>query len=343
MGPGIGRSIGAGLRAAVRSWPAIGLLIGGWIAVFLIAVLCLGVTNPPPELFEEAPAADLGVAPVPAPAPTDPPAAAPDAGSTETPDSLFDEMQAPAAELPAAASAETSAPDDEEAQRNRIIGQWLGRAWPMVLLCALVILAANLWLSGGQIGYLVKQLQDGKAPLAEFWQTANRAFVPLLGATGLLAAAVGVLAIGIALLATALTLLGGVLPETVMNLLGLILGAALLAALIWILIRAAAFWFIAVVADRLGPLAGLKAGFRTTRKRFWPILALGLLALLISWGAWLPFMALDWVGMTFGGGLGGVLRLLGNVLGGLVSAFMGFAVSAAFIRFYLDVRAEARG
>lgn len=319
MAPGIGRSVGEGFRAALRSWPAIGLLIGGWLAVFLVAVLCFGVTNPPPELFEEAPAADVG-------------GGSPGIGALPS---------EPAVVKPDAAVEEPALPLDDAGERqNRIVGQWLGRAWPMVLLCALLMLAANLWLSGGQIGYLVKQLQDGKSPLAEFWQAATHAFVPLLGATGLLAAASVALAVSVALLGMVSALLGGVLPALMVNLLGLLIGVALFVALVWLLVRAAAFWFIAVVADRLGPVAGLKAGFRTTRGRFWRILLLGVVVLLISWGCWLPFVLLEWAGTAMGGGAGGVLRLLSNLLGGLVSAFVGFAVSAAFIRFYLDARAS---
>ena len=123
-----------------------------------------------------------------------------------------------------------------------------------------------------------------------------------------------------------------------MNLLGLAAGAALFVGMVWLLIRVTAFWFIAVVADRLGPIVGLKAGFRETRKRFWRLLGLGLLVLLISLGATLPFALLEWVGTALGGGAGGALGLLGNLLGGLISLIVGVAVSAAFIRFYLDAR-----
>jgi hypothetical protein len=174
--------------------------------------------------------------------------------------------------------------------------------------------------------------------VAEFWQAANRAFVPLLGAAGLLALASGTLAVGVALLAAGLGLLDRVLPPLAMGLLGLAAWAALFAGMVWLLVRVAAFWFIAVVADRQGPIAGLKTGFRATRKRFWRLLGLGLLALLISLGAGLPFAFLEWVGATLGGGAGGALGLLSNLLGGFISIVVGVAVSAAFIRFYLDAR-----
>ena len=342
MEPRIGQSLIEGFRAASRSWAAIGVLIGCWIAVFLIAVICLVLTNPPAELFQERP-------------PTAAISAAPAGGSPQVREApkagtdLFTQLAqtptepvSPDAAAPAAAAApqpEGPAADPAAAQARRVVTQWFRRAWPMLLVCFLLVMAANLWLTGAQIGYLAKRMSGGPAPLSEFWRSGTRAFGALLGATLIFGLVLVVLALALGLISWLFALLGPVAPKALVGVLSVIVGLGMLMGFVWVLVRAVSFWFIAVVVDQLDPMAGLKAGLRVTRRRFWRVLGLGLLVLLISYGVWLPFGVLEWISTQFGGGLGEAGRLLSNLLGGLASVFVGFAVSAAFIRFYQGARA----
>ena len=344
MEPRIGQSLIEGFRAASRSWAAIGVLIGCWIVVFLIAVICIVLTNPPAELFQErTPAVAIPAAPA-----GEPPQAR-EAPEAET--DLFAQLAqapmepasaSPDAAVPAAAAASEpgpAAPEPAEGQARRVVTQWFGRAWPMLLICFLLVMAANLWLTGAQIGYLAKRVSGGPAPLSEFWRSGTRAFGALLGATLVFGLVMVVLALVLGLISWLFALLGTVAPKALVGVLSVIVGLGMAVGFVWLLVRAVSFWFIAVVVDQVGPVAGLKAGLRVTRRRFWRVLGLGLLVLLISYGVWLPFVVLEWLSTSLGGGLGEVGRLLSNLLGGLASVFVGFAVSAAFIRFYQEARA----
>lgn len=340
MEPRIGQSIIEGFRAASRSWAAIGVLIGCWIAVFLIAVICIVLTNPPAELFQErAPAVAIPAAPA-----GEPPQVgeAPEAGTD-----LFTQLEQPPMEpaaaspdvaAPASPEPEPAAPEPAEGQARRVVTQWFGRAWPMLLVCFLLVMAANLWLTGAQIGYLAKRVSGGPVPLSAFWRSGTRAFGALLGATLIFGLGVVVLALALGLISWLFALLGTVAPKALVGVLSVLVGLGMAAGFVWLLVRAVSFWFIAVVVDQLGPVAGLKAGLRVTRHRFWRVLGLGLLVLLISYGVWLPFGVLEWASRSLGGGFGAVGGLLSNLLGALASVFVGFAVSAAFIRFYQDAR-----
>jgi hypothetical protein len=359
MGPRIKRSIVEGFRATNRSWLGIGFFAAGLLAVTVAAIGLVMVTNPPPELFEQptgpgaaAPASGLmevafaeqpespASPEEPAAQPEEPPAAAePElapAGESEA--TLFNQLEeAGDVLLPAPDAAASAAAADDEA-RSRVIGQWFGRAWPALLIALLLALAGNVWLNGGQIGYLAKQMTAPPARVSEFWVAGSRAFVPLIGAWALsllgIAGAVAVLAlIGVVLAA---------LPEAARAVLGALIGLGFLAGFVWLIVRLA-FWFIVVVVERAGPVAALKASFRVSRGRWWRLVGLGLLTALISYAAWVPFGLLEWVGTLIGGGAAVALGLVGNVGGIVVSLYVGFVALAAYLRFYEDAKSAPAG
>ena len=339
MGPRIGHSISQGFRAANRSWAGIGFFAGVWILIGLFAALAVAPTRVPEALFlpkEQAPQATT-----PAPGATNPATPAPNAQAPN----LFTQLsttEAPAApeQDAAAQAAPTPAPppaDNSTAEQDRLISEWFGRAWPVLLLCVLAVMAANLWLFGGQVGYLAKRVTTQQARIAEFWITGTRSFGSLLlGSLVSLLVLGGMLLVSV-LIAMAFSALSKTLPAGVLVVLGLILGFAILGGLIWLFVRLS-FWFIAIVVDRLGAVAGFKASLRATRGRWWQVAGLGLLVVLISWGAWLPFGLLEWLGHVIGGAASIIFGILGNVLGVAASLYAGFVALASFIRFYEDTK-----
>ena len=339
MKPEIGRSIKQGFVAANRSWAAIGLFIGSWVLVIIVALVGVALTKPPAALFQEP--ATTSKAEAPAVRPASPqPASTPATQKTD----LFNQLATTDAATPSAPNAPSPAPDaaavrrEEIAQRDRLAGEWFGRAWPVLFLVFLVVMAANLWLTGGQIGYLAKRVTAGQAKLSEFWASGTRAFGALVGGSLLSMAGLAGLALVGVLITVAFSVLANIAPnwgKIVLRLVGLILGLAILVGLIWLLVRLS-FWFIAIVADRLGPIAGLRRSFRATRGQWWKIAGLGLLMSLISYGVWLPFGLLDWVSRQIGGAGEVGIGILSNLLGVIASLYVGFAMLAAYIRFYED-------
>jgi len=240
---------------------------------------------------------------------------------------------------PAPASAPTLDPQVQVRQARR---GWLGRAWPILLVCALLMLAVNLWLSGGQIGYLAKRLTGQPATLRDFWAAGARAFMPLLGGTLLSALALGALVLIVMALSGLAALGGKGAPDLLARIIGFFVGLTLFIGFVWLIVRVS-FWFIAIVTDQVGPVAGLKASFRATRRRFWPILGLVLLLLLISVAVQLPFRLIEWIGNLMGGGAATILGLLANLGATVANIFVGFVLLGAYIRFYEDVTSPTAG
>lgn len=296
MGPAIGRSIGQGFRAANGSWAGMACYAGCWAGVFLLVFLAMALSGVPRELFQ---------APVSA---TPPPTQAAPADAV-----------APAA----------------PADQNRLVGEWLGRAWPMVGLVALLVLAAGAWLYGGQIGYLAARLRGQPATVATFFASGTTAFWPVLGSSLLSLAITAGAALVIALVAVLLS----ALPTTVAGVVGVVLVAAGVAALAWALVRMA-FWFVAVVADQRGPLGGLRASFEATRGKWWKTFGLLALLVVIGMSATVVFNLLAGLGAVLGGSGGAVLQIVVTILQVLlVNLYLGFAITAALIRFYEDAKA----
>ena len=338
MGPGIGRSIAKGFAAASKSWPGIGFFAGGWILVMLVTVGAVAVTRIPEELLRPPSA---GVAPAPA---AKTPAATAPTGTTEAATKgtdLFNQMSkaADTAALDDEGDVSSTAPaagNEDLARRERIALEWLGRAWPMLLLCLIFLIAANLWLTGGQIGYLAKRVITQQAPLSEFWTAGTRAFSALLGGWGLSLLAVGALALIVALIALLFYGLSHVTPDWLLVLLGIALGVAAVVGAIWLSVRVA-FWFIAILMEKVGPIAGLKISFRATRGQWWKLFGLQALLVLIAIGVGLVFRLLDAAGGAIGGA-GMVVGVISAVLGTVANIYLGFVMTAANIQFYQDAK-----
>jgi len=303
MEPAIGRSVGAGFRAANRSWAGLGLLAASWAAVWAVSALLMSLTNMPEELRRP---------PQPAVAVTAP---QPEVPATE-PDATVENAQARA--------------EREAAERwTRTATEWFGRAWPILLLMFALTLAANTWLTGAQIGYLSKIVQDGKANLAEFWQAGTRAFPALLGAWLLTMGLLG-------LVIVVLMIIANVLPAVVGTLLWLLIALGAAAALVWLAIRLM-FWYPAIVLNGVGPLAGLKASFRASRGRWWKLCGLIALLGLIFLGVSLLLGIIEGLGTAVAGGVGMAISLVRAV----VNLYLGFVSMAAVLRFYADVTSSA--
>ncbi len=350
MEPGIKQSIGQGFQAANRSWLGIVFFAGAWLLVALVAFLGLAVTNPPPAVFEERPPL---VQPAPPPAATTPPAPpAAESPATPTDATLFDQLEAPesaetaadvqpvaadvAPQVPDAAAPAEPAVDASQAQAQQAITAWFGRAWPMLLIVVLLLVASSLWLSGGQVGYLAKQVVAGQAKVSEFWVTGTRAFVPLLALSALLMLA-GAGLLGIFLVIAAVFAALQAVPEALRAILAVLVFIAALVGLIWLAVRFA-FLVIAIVVDRAGPVASFTASLRVTRGRWWRVFWLGALMGLLSYAVWLTVALVEWLGGLAGGPIAVALSVVSNLAGMVASLYVSFAALAAYLRFYEDAK-----
>ncbi len=369
MEPGIGRSLGQGFRAANRSWAGIGVFTGIWVAVIGTAIASVALTNPPRQLTQEGPVPSLG-SPLPSPTqtassasgsresskePSVPATASQSSATTDTkPTDLFKNLataaspnmnQAPEP-TPAAASATPATTQTIQAVREarereaRMVQEWIARSWPVLLISILCLITANLWLTGGQVGYLAEQVARQSATLSTFWIAGTQAFRALLLASLVWLLSMSGLLLVAVLIALLFSVLGGKLPVWVLIVPGLLLIIGVVAGLVWAGVRLS-LWFIAIVADRLGPIAGLKVSFHATRGRWWKTAGLGLLVALISYAVWLVVVLLEWIGNTIGGPMALIMGILGNVGGLVASLYIGFAGLAAFIQFYADTKSGA--
>ena len=248
--------------------------------------------------------------------------------ATNPPPALF---QSPAVAAPAAQAPGTSATAAADVERTRELDAWFGRAWPLLLVCLLLFFSVNVWLNAGQVGYLAQRVATGRATVSEFAAAGSRAFGALLAASFLMMLGVGAPFALFWILSVALPSGGRVIM--------LLLGVIAVAALVWVGVRLF-FFSIAIVAERLGPVAGFKASFRLTRGHWWKIFALAVLLGVLSYAALLPFTFLEWLGGVLGGPAALVLGLLGNLGTILASLFMGFASLAAFIQCYHDLKSS---
>ncbi|MBI2496287.1 MAG: hypothetical protein HYW10_07015 [Candidatus Omnitrophica bacterium] len=341
MAPGIGRSIREGFRVANRSWIGMGFVAACGIVIGLIALGVVLLMKPPAELFQPAPTpAEEVTAPTATPTAQAAPADAQGVdvfaqlGTAETAAPSAQEQEAAS---PPRTDAATSAREQAE-QHRRVIGEWFGRSWPVLVLCALFLIAASIWLYGGQIGYLAKRVTSQHASVSEFWVEGTRAFWALLGASllGVLLFGGGVL--GIVLIAAVGSAMSSATPQWLLVLLGVVFYAAAFGGWIWLGVRLV-FWFVAIVGDRVGPLAGFQASFRATRGRWWRAFGLVVLFVLIALGCWLPFGLLEAIGNLAGGQAALVAGLVSQVGSSVANLYVGFVSLAGFIRFYEDTKA----
>lgn len=301
MPPGVKRSLVEGFRVAGRSWGGIGLFVLAWLVVGLIVVAGLALSRPPATLLEAPPAA---VAPV-----------------------------APAAEEAAAAPETAAAPVLAQTEQQQQLNAWLGRAWPVLLFGFVLLIAAGLLIQGGQVGYVTQQVRAGRATWADMSGAATRSFGSLLGAGCLSFAAVGV-GVGVAaLLIAALQALSGVVVAVV----GIVLVLAMVAGVVWLSLRLA-LWPIAIVAERLGPVAGLKASWRLSRGRWWTLLGITATFLVISLGIAIISALAEGLSNVIGGGVALAMQLLNALVTGAANLFLSFATMGALVRFHEDAK-----
>lgn len=344
MGPSIRRSLSEGFRAANRSWAGIGFFTGVLLLVTVVSLMAIAASNPPtpPLPGEEGPTAAVPVAPTPVavepPATTPAEERAPAVANSEV--NLFNQLETtqppaaptdatqPVASAPAQA---TTVPPDAGAQlaeQERAFREWFGRAWPLMFLVLVVLLVVNAWLSGGQIGYLAARVSHQPAKLSLFWEEGTRAFGRLLGAWILLIV-VGILVT--VLVGSLLTLL----PPVIGVVFSVLTRLVFMAASAWI-----SLWFIAVVVDRVGPIAGLKTSLRVTKGRRLKTAGLGLLIGLIFIGLWLVFALIMLLSNAIGGVVAATLFVTGSLAGSIASLYLGFAALAAYIRCYQDMKGQ---
>ncbi len=230
----------------------------------------------------------------------------------------------------AAASQNTLSPEQRiEARR------WLSAAWPLFvpwLLCAGLI---GLVLYGGQIGYVTQRLRTQRATIGEFWNSGWRSLIPLMGSILLmLAGAVGVFAIG-AFCVLLLNGLARLAPSWLVLVLGIVLTVGVIVGVMWWSIRLS-WWAIAIVADRLGPVAGLKRSLQVTRGRWWRVFGLLICLSLIVLGVAVAIVTLAWAGRRMTGVGGQAIQALSAALKILSNLYLGFALTGACAQFYLD-------
>ncbi len=354
MKPGIGRSIGAGFRAANRSWPGMGLIAGISIGLFLIALVIFGggiaLTHMPEQLVRQLLTQGPVVPAIRAAAPQQaaPSAVAPrstTAAQTETPSASTTSATAqPAA---ATTSAATSQPaTDKQTELVQLWDEWFGRAWPVLLMCLLIglpiLIGVNVWLQGGQIGYVGRLVTNQQAALSEFWSAGTKAFGAMFGAWLISLGVTIALTLGVVLVAMLFGAVPNAVPSAVLGVLGFILAVAAVVALVWLAVRLS-FWFIAIVMDHAGPMSGLKVSFQVTRGRWWKTFGLMLVLVLIAIGIGLVFRLFERAGNAAGGFGGGVLAFVVGVVQLIVNLYLGFVTTAAFIQFYQDTKAAPSG
>lgn len=329
MGPSIGRSIREGFRAANRSWACMGVVAGLSVGIILIvlvvALVSFFVTVSPAELARET------AAPAPETQQVAPEATAP--ATDAAPVDVFNELTTADDVAPPVQNATTGQAEDTE----RLFREWFQRAWPVALPVALCAVAAFLWLYGGQIGYLAQRVTTQQASLSAFWAAGGRAFGPLVGASLLSLLIFGGGLLAVALLTGLVAAFAGPTPHWALVAVAVLFYLTLFIGWVWLSIRLV-FWFISIVVDRLGPLAGLKASFRATRGRWWRVFGLSALLGLIGIGVWVPFGLLEALEKNVGGAAGPIIVLVSSLLNGAANLYLGFASSAAFIRFYEDTK-----
>ena len=333
MEPRVRRSIQQGLRAANQSIPGMAVLAAWWLLAWLLMGLVAMGTNVPPALWQEP---DLTQQSAQAPTPAPQAAAQPNAAPTSAAqtDSTSTQAAAPAA-APEADRAEASQTTTEA--RERLALEWLSRAWPSLLAAFLALMAMNLWLQGGQIGYVAGIVQGHPTGVSQFWVSGGRAFAALAGATLLAMAASGLLALALFLLGGVLSALSAIVPGWLTGLFGLLAMVGTLTGLVWLGVRVT-FWFVGIVLDRLGPLAALNASFHATRGRWWNVFQLGAALGGLAVGVLGVIRLVAWAAGLLGGPVGLLAVVLAMILNVLANLYLSFLIVASLIRFYLDMK-----
>jgi hypothetical protein len=292
----------AGFDLARRSWGGIGLFVLAWALVGTVVVLSIALTQPPAGLLEAPAAPAATVAPAEGAVPSE------------------------AAETLAATPASETAQEREQRE-------WLGKAWPMLLLCVVILIVAGLLIQGGQIGYIIQRLRTGQVTWANIARHATSAFGALLGAAFL---SMALVAGAVVVVVLAVAALSAVAPAAV-GVVGVLVAVTLIPVGVWLSIRLA-LWPLAIVADQQGPVTGLKISWRMARGRWWTLAGIAAAMLAVSIGAALLLALLEGAGNLAGGAVALVIQVLTGLTGFVANVFISFATMGALARFYEDAK-----
>ena len=121
------------------------------------------------------------------------------------------------------------------------------------------------------------------------------------------------------------------------KILSIILFVVALLLFLWFSVRIV-FWPLAIAADRLGLMAGLKASFQVTRRRWWKTLSLLVRLWFILLIAAVPVVVLQ---TLMGEAIGP--RIFNGLLQFLVGVYFEFAYVAALLQFYEEAKLSGMG
>ena len=302
MNPSIKKAIGSGFNAANKSFLCMILYVSLWVVATLLVFLVMIPTKPPVQSLAN----------------------------------VFknrSELAAPQANAAAAPGQEVK--KREPTPEEKEIEQWFLRIWPVVMLMVLFLILAGIFLYGGQIGYLTKQIRGEPAKTSDFMTAASKSFIPLVGVYLLSFALIGApLLVGGGLIA----LSAKIFPTAFSILLSAVFIVSVLVLFAWLGVRLV-FSGLAVPADHIGPIESLKTSFRITKGRFWNVVLFSVVLNLISLAVDVSFRLLNWIGGFMGGALIFILAFLSIGIG----IYLAFLKEAATIFYYDEAKPITTG
>lgn len=233
-----------------------------------------------------------------------------------------------------------------QAQQESIV-EWFPVLGPFMFILIILFLVLWTWIYGGLLGYLAQKLRKNQTGMREFLHYGSHAFGRVLSAYILFFCVIfggGFLGIFLPFStlwdSSAATILGSIL-----KIIAILAALAVFLFLVCFVLRSP-FWFIAVVADGEGPIAGLKKGFSLSRGHLRKLFELALLLFLIQVAIHVVFFivqaiigvlsSMPWAGFS---SIARVLALMVNISGQWVGSVYMTAVSvAAFIHLYDKIR-----
>ena len=327
-------TIGAGFRVANRS--------GSGIACFLVGYLLLsGITvalkrTGMPEMSRDAMSRTASTQP-------QPPAS--DTATTPAPQVDGTTPASPPTEPPSltVTPAPSASPKQQRDEQARAFLNWLKLAWPIAVPLLLLAGACRVWLHGGQLGYLVKQVRGEVASTADYAAEGARLFWPLIGAGALwIAGVVALVIVAVAVflvVALIIYLLAlahvrifpsgafAAIASGVFTMVAVVVG-------VWLNFRLI-FWMVAVAVERCGLINGLRASWRVTKGRVWRLTLFGLCVFVIAIPIVIAMVVLEIPAVAVAGHFAPVLGVVViKAIGFAVGTYLEFAMLAATIRYY---------
>ena len=333
--PSIRRAVRHGVQSANRSLPGMVMFGGGSLLLWLLMALLIGWTGMPDEWLSPptAPPADSGTQALTTGGDPGAPEVGSQAGDAAQPST--DVTGPPAAD--GIGLREEALKAQAEARARQML-EWLADAWPILGVALLALVAGNLWLYGGQVGYVAQVLATHQSTLAVFSASGTRAFGALLGGSLIALLLCGRIALALAVLVVLVGLVAAGAPDWLGALLVWTLLVGAVVGLVWLGVRLT-FWFVGIVVDGIGPLAALRATFRATRGRWWKVCGLVALFTSLFLGFSLVIGLLDGLGRIIGGPAEAVIGLAVTLLNVAASLYLGFVMVAAYIQFYQEAQA----